>query len=65
MRSYLGSNHRCGPETKVACPNPNVPYTRPGSISITPDGKIYVPPGTQLPNDPTTFEEAKKRAGAQ
>jgi Spirocyclase AveC-like len=63
MRSYLGSNYRCGPETKVACPNPNVPYTRPGSISITPDGKLYVPPGTKLPDDPTTFDEAKRRAG--
>ena len=62
MRSYLGSNHRCGPETKIACPNPNVPFTRPGSVSITPDGKLYVPPGTKLPNDPTTFEEAKRRA---
>jgi hypothetical protein len=62
-RSYLGSNHRCGPGTRIACPNPNVPFTRPGSISITPDGKPYLPPGTKLPNDPTTFEEAKQRAG--
>jgi hypothetical protein len=64
-RSYLGSNHRCGPGTKIACPNPNVPFTRPDSISITPDGKLYVPPGTKLPDDPTTFKEAKERAAAR
>jgi len=42
-----------------------VPYPRPGSVTITPDGKLYIPPGTKLPDDPTTFDEAKHRAGAR
>jgi hypothetical protein len=31
-------------------------------VSITPDGKLYVPPGTKLPDEPTTFAEANRRA---
>jgi hypothetical protein len=57
-RSYL-TDHLCGPDTKIACPNPNVPFFRQSSVTITPDGKLYVPAGVKLPHDPTTFAQAK------
>jgi hypothetical protein len=60
-RSYL-MNGLCGPQTHIACPDPNVPAFRPHSITITPDGKIHVPPGSELPNGPTTFDQAAKLA---
>ncbi len=28
-------------------------------ITITPDGKLHIPDGVQLPSGPTTFDEAK------
>jgi hypothetical protein len=59
-RSYL-MNGLCGPETKRACPDAGVPFFREKSVTVTPDGKIYVPPGTALPDGPTTFDEAARR----
>jgi hypothetical protein len=63
-RSYF-MNGLCGPGTHAACPNDNIPLFRPGSITITPDGKLYVPPGVKLPHDPTTFAQAKRALQAQ
>jgi hypothetical protein len=59
-RSYL-TNGLCGPGTQRACPDRNVPAFRERSVTITPDGKLHVPPGVKLPNGPTTFEEAAAR----
>ncbi len=60
-RSYF-MNGLCGPQTDIACPDPNVPAFKPHSITITPDGLVHVPPGVQLPNGPTTFDQAAKLA---
>jgi Spirocyclase AveC-like len=51
----------CGPGTNRACPNQSIPLFTNQSITVTPDGKLYVPPGVKLPNDPTTFKEAQRR----
>jgi hypothetical protein len=59
-RSYL-TDGLCGPGTHRACPDPNVPYFREHSVTITPDGNLYIPPGVKLPNGPTTFQEAARR----
>jgi hypothetical protein len=58
-RSYF-MNGLCGPETNIACPDKNVPLFREGSVTITPDGKLHLPDGIQLPSGPTTFDEAKR-----
>jgi hypothetical protein len=57
-RSYL-TDGLCGPDTHIACPNPNIPLFREHSLTITPNGKLYVPPGVHLPHDPTTFAQAR------
>lgn len=60
QRSYL-MDGLCGPGTHIACPDKNVPAFREHSVTITPDGKLYVPPGVTLPHGPTTFEDAAAR----
>ena len=48
-RSYL-VNGTCGEGTNTACPGPAVPLTRGNnSIRVGPDGKLYVPPGVEVP----------------
>jgi Spirocyclase AveC-like len=59
-RSYL-VNGLCGPTTHRACPNPGVPIFKQGSVSITSDGKLYVPPGVKVPFETTTFRGATGR----
>lgn len=56
-RSYL-MDGICGPGTQRACPGPDVPLFRANSVTITPDGRIAVPPGATLPHGPTTFRQA-------
>jgi hypothetical protein len=60
-RSYF-MNGLCGPGTKMACPDEGVPLFREKSITITPDGKLFVPPGVTLPHGPTTFGQAAREA---
>lgn len=59
QRSYF-MNGLCGPETPIACPDKNIPLFREQSITITPDGKLHLPPGVQLPDGPTTFDDAAR-----
>lgn len=59
QRSYF-MNGLCGPQTPIACPDKNVPLFREGSVTITPDGKLHVPDGVQLPHQPTSFDEATR-----
>jgi hypothetical protein len=47
-RSYY-TQGLCGEGTPYACAGPGVPLPRPNSISVTPDGKIHIPPGTKAP----------------
>jgi hypothetical protein len=56
-RSYL-TDYLCGPQTHRACPADNVPLFRPKSVTITPDGKLYLPPGVPPVDQPTTFPNA-------
>lgn len=60
QRSYF-TDRLCGPETHRACPGDNVPLFRPGSVTITPDGQVFTPPGVAPVNQPQTFDEAKRR----
>lgn len=48
------TNRVCGPHTGYACPGPDIPLSRPGSIHIGPDGQTIVPPGAALPTGGTT-----------
>lgn len=59
-RSYL-MDGLCGPRTEAECPNPSIPLFRPGSVTITPDGRLYVPRGVRPPNGPDSFREAARR----
>jgi hypothetical protein len=59
QRSYF-MNGLCGPQTPIACPDKNIPLFRERSVTITPDGKLHVPDGVQLPDQPTTFDEATR-----
>ena len=43
-RSYL-TNQICGQGTDRACPGPDVPIARPGSIHVGPSGEVVEPPG--------------------
>jgi hypothetical protein len=63
-RSYL-MDGICGPGTHRACPGPNVPLFRENSVTVTPDGKLYVPPGVSAPNGPTSFQQAQQRQEGQ
>lgn len=47
-RSYM-TNGICGEGSTVACPGPAVPIARPDSANVTPEGKLFVPAGTDLP----------------
>ena len=42
------TNRVCGPHTGYACPGPDIPLNRPGSIHIGPDGQTIVPPGARF-----------------
>ena len=49
-RSYF-SGSLCGPGTDIACPAPDVPVPRgDGSLHVSPDGKLVVPPGATPPH---------------
>ena len=48
-RSYFTTG-MCGPGTDTACPGPAIPIPRADkSLRVAPDGRLVVPPGTQLP----------------
>jgi hypothetical protein len=53
-RSYL-TNHLCGAGTDRACPGPEVPIARSGSVYLGPSGQLIVPSGTRLPR-PVPFQ---------
>lgn len=42
QRSYL-TNGYCGPGTRLACPGPNIPIIRRGSLRVSPDGEVVDP----------------------
>jgi hypothetical protein len=46
QRSYF-TNGLCGEGTSYACPGPNVPHFRRGSLTIDPEGNVVVPPGVE------------------
>jgi hypothetical protein len=47
-RSYF-TDGLCGAQTTRMCPGPGVPLNRgPGTVSITPEGKLFIPPGREL-----------------
>ena len=48
-KSYFNTG-LAGPGTSYACPGPDTPMGRKHSVRITPDGKLYVPPGANLPD---------------
>ena len=55
-RKHL-TNSVCGPGTGYACPGPEIPLNRKGSIHIGPDGEFVVPEGTRLPAGGTTSDK--------
>jgi Spirocyclase AveC-like len=56
-RSYL-TDYLCGPGTTRACPDSNVPLFKPHSVTITPNGKLYVPKGVKPIRQPTSFKNS-------
>jgi Spirocyclase AveC-like len=52
-RSYL-TDGMCGAGTTSACPGPQIPLNRGNgrdqeSLRVTPDGRLFIPKGTELP----------------
>ena len=47
-RSYF-TEGMCGPGTTYACPSSSVPVSYPGTVHLSPNGKLVVPRGARLP----------------